>query len=461
MDFLKKFFQVEARGSNITAEIIGGIVTFLAMVYILPVNSGMLSQTGMNASGVFVATALAAGLATILMGIFGQVPIALASGMGVNALFTYTVVFGLGFSWQEALAAVLVSGVLFFIISITGLRKSIIKAIPKGLKLAIGVGIGFFIAFIGLMDAGVIEIYTGEFASGLPELGDLTNPTVLLSLFGITLGFILFAVGGKFSKFAVIISIVITGIFGGLLGLIFPDLSASMPVFVQENPGSISDISEVFGAAFGSIGSLLSNPLSYPVIFAFLFVDFFDTSGTLVAVGHQAGLIDKEGQLIGNDKALLVDAIGTVFGAVAGTSTVTSYIESTTGIQSGARTGLASVVTGILFILSIFLFPLFGFVGAINGIFPVTSVALVLVGALMMKSITDIDFDDPIILISGFVTIIMMILTYNISYGIAFGFMIYALLMALSKRRKSVHPLTYILGIVFLLYFVIYYIWIV
>lgn len=461
MEFLKKYFQIEARGSSIGAEVIGGIVTFLAMVYILPVNSFMLADAGMSQPGVFVATALAAGFATILMGFLGKVPIALASGMGINAFFTYTVVLGLGFTWQEALAAVLVSGVLFLVVSLTGLRKLIINAIPRDLKLAIGAGIGFFIAFIGLKNAGIIVSSPATFV----ELGNLANPVVLLGLVGIFLVLILFTAGGKLSKFAIIISMLAVGIGGALLGLIFPGLEPFMPNLTTSNLGAISEAGNLFGQAFGALGTLLSNPLAYPVIITLLFIDFFDTAGTLVSVGHQAGLLDKEGQLIGNDRALLVDSIGTMFGAVVGTSTVTSYIESNTGIQAGAKTGLSAVVTGVLFLLAILLYPLFGFVDAVfvDGVAysPATSLALVFVGILMMKPLQEINFDDPIILASSFMTVIMMILTFKISEGIAFGFITYSLLMALSPRRKDVHWMVYALGAFFLLHLLIYFVFLV
>lgn len=464
MERIKKFFKVEERGSTVAIELLGGLVTFLAMVYILPVNAGMLSLTGMSFGGVFAATAIAAAFATILMGVFGKVPIALASGMGVNAFFTYTVVFGLGFTWQEALAAVLISGILFVIVSLTGLRQIVINAIPKSLKLAIGAGIGFFIAFIGFKNAGIIIADPATFV----RLGDFGNPTVLLGLFGVLLILVLFAVNNKISKFAIIIAILGTGLLGALIGWIFPGLSGAMPSFGGSNLGSVSDVSTLFGQAFTAIPSLLSNPLAYAVIFTFLFIDFFDTAGTLVAVGHEAGLLDENGQIKGSNNALLADAIGTVVGAVVGTSTVTSYIESTTGIKSGARTGLASVTTGLLFILALLFFPLFSIVNGIpSGNFdvfgdpifysPVTAMALVFVGILMVRPVKDIDWNDPIVSASSFITIIVMILSFSISEGIAFGFISYALMMGVSKRRKEASIVVYILGALFILNLIIYY----
>jgi len=452
---LNKYFKISERGSTISKELIGGLTIFLAMVYILPVNGGLLAGAGMDFAAVFAATAIAAAVASLIMGLYANYPVGLASGMGVNAFFTAVVVNQLGFSWEEALAAVLVSGVLFLIISITGLRRLIINAIPKNLKLAVGAGIGFFIAFVGLKTSGIVIGHD----SNLLTLGNLAHPTVLLAVFGVVLAFILYAVNKKVSRFAIILSIVITGILGVLLGLIFPSLAPYMPSVGGSNLGSIANVGQTFGKAFGAMGSLLSNPLAYAVIFTFLFVDFFDTAGTLVAVGHDAGLLDKNGELIDGEKALLADAVGTVVGAIVGTSTVTSYIESTTGIEQGARTGLAATVVGLLFIVSLLFYPLFSFVNAVNvdGVFysPVTSMALILVGAMMVTSLKDIDWKDNVVVASTFVTIIFMLMSGSIAEGIAFGFIIYASMMAVTKRRKEVSPVMYILAALFVINFVV------
>ena len=452
---LNKYFKISERGSTISKELIGGLTIFLAMVYILPVNGGLLAGAGMDFAAVFAATAIAAAVASLIMGLYANYPVGLASGMGVNAFFTAVVVNQLGFSWEEALAAVLVSGVLFLIISITGLRRLIINAIPKNLKLAVGAGIGFFIAFVGLKTSGIVIGHD----SNLLTLGNLAHPTVLLAVFGVVLAFILYAVNKKVSRFAIILSIVITGVLGVLLGLIFPSLAPYMPSIGGSNLGSIANVGQTFGKAFGAMGSLLSNPLAYAVIFTFLFVDFFDTAGTLVAVGHDAGLLDKNGELIDGEKALLADAVGTVVGAIVGTSTVTSYIESTTGIEQGARTGLAATVVGLLFIVSLLFYPLFSFVNAVNvdGVFysPVTSMALILVGAMMVTSLKDIDWKDNVVVASTFVTIIFMLMSGSIAEGIAFGFIIYASMMAVTKRRKEVSPVMYILAALFVINFVV------
>lgn len=453
---LNKYFKISERGSTISKELLGGLTIFLAMVYVLPVNADMLAQANMSFAAVFAATAIAAAIASLIMGLYANYPVGLASGMGVNAFFTYTVVLGLQFTWEEALAAVLVSGVLFLIISVTGLRKMVINAIPKNLKLAVGAGIGFFIAFIGFKNAGVISSSPATFVT----LGNLAHPTVLLSLFGLLVVFSLYALKKKISRFAIIISIAATGLVGVLLGVIFPSLEEVMPSIGGSNLGSIGDIGITFGKAFGALGSLLSNPMAYAVIFTFLFIDFFDTAGTLVAVGHDAGLLNEQGELIDGEKALLADSIGTIAGAVVGTSTVTSYIESTTGIEQGARTGLSATVVGLLFIVSLLFYPLFSFVGSIQvspGVFlsPVTAMALVFVGALMVSSLKDIDWKDNIAVASTFITVIMMIIAYSIAEGIAFGFIFYAVMMGVTKRRKEVSPVMYILAALFIINFII------
>ncbi len=475
MEFIKSYFKLEERGTTFSTELVAGLTTFLAMAYILPVNSFMLAKTDIPLGGVFLATALAAGLASILMGVLANLPVALAPGMGLNAFFTYTLVFTMGLSWQAALAAVLISGALFFIISVTGLRKMIINAIPAGLKFAVGAGIGFFITFIGLKNAGII-------VSGptLVQLGDLAHPTVLLGIFGILLVIILYSMG---NKFALIISIVSTAVLGLLLGVIFPsafEFTYTAEVFgVAETRNyfympeyssfsfleMLSDAGDTIFAAFGAFGELFSHPEVFTIIFALLFVDFFDTAGTLMAVGNQAGLVNDEGEIVGSEKALLVDSIGTMTGAILGTSNVTSYIESATGIEQGARTGLSSVVVGLLFILSIVAFPLLSIINGVPVAFdmfgdniyysPVTAMALVLVGALMVGQLKEIDWTDKAIVIPAFLTIIMMMLTFSIATGIAVGFIFYPIVMLAQGRGKDVNKIMYILGVLFVLNFVL------
>ena len=452
---VEKFFKIKERKSSIRVEIIAGVTTFLAMAYILPVNSFMLAKTGMPVAAVFLATALSAAIATLIMGLVANFPVGLAAGMGVNAYFTFTLVLGQGVPWAEALAAVLVSGLIFVLISATGLRKIIINAIPQGLKYAIGAGIGFFIAFIGLKNAGIIVANPATFVA----LGDLSHPAVLLGVFGIILVVVLFALK---NRFALIISIAVTAIIGLVLGALKVDF---MPSYSASGMGDLGQISTTFGAAFKNIGKVMSSGTGWLAIFTFLFLDFFDTAGTLVAVGTPAGLINDKGELENADKALLADAIGTVAGATLGTSTVTSYIESGTGVQAGGRTGLTATVTGILFLLAIVAYPILSiFNGVVVGLdgfgdaivySPVTSMALVMVGIMMIGQLKNIDWSDDAILISGFFTIIFMILAYSISYGIAIGFIFYPIVMLCRKRGKEVHPAMYGLGVFFVIFFIV------
>lgn len=446
MEKIKKFFKLEERGTTIRTELIGGLVTFLAMVYIVGVNPNILSGGGFPAGGVFFATALAAGVTTILMGLLANYPIALAPGMGVNAVVAFTLTFSMGFSWQEALAVVFVSGILFLIISLTPIRTWIINAVPKSLKKAIGAAIGFFIAFIGLQNAGII---IGD-ANTLVRLGHFDDPSVLLALFGIVIVIVLYSLRNKISKFALIISMIVTAVVGIVLGLFGV---SGMPAFDTFDYSLFSEIPETMGGVWVGIRTIWTNPQLAFAIFTLLYIDIFDTAGTLIAVAEPAGLLNEKGELENANKAMLVDAIGTTFGALVGTSTVTSYIESSAGIEYGARTGLSSVVVGLLFLVTIALFPIFNIF--IN-YFALTSMALVLVGVLMFAQIKDIDWKDTPILLSAFVTIIMTMLTFKIGEGIAFGFIVYVLSMLVQKRQKEVSPMMFALSGVFVLYFVLY-----
>jgi len=459
MEFIKSFFKLEERGTKISTELVAGLTTFLAMAYILPVNSFMLGSAGVPLGGVFFATAVAAAIATLVMGFLANLPVALAPGMGLNAFFTYTLVFTYGLSWQASLAAVLVSGFLFFVISITGLRKTIINSIPVGLKFAVGAGIGFFITFIGLKNAGIIVSNPAT----LVGLGDFSHPAVLLAVFGIILVVILYSMG---NRFALIISIGVTAVVGMILGLfdtswahLMPSLDFGNPVFTLS--AVFTGAGETFFAAFSGFGELFSSPEVFGIIFTLLFVDFFDTAGTLIAVGNQAGLIDENGELIGSGKALLADSIGTMTGALLGTSNVTSYIESATGIQQGGRTGLTSVTVAFLFLLSVFAYPLLSLV---NGVFdpvttlfysPVTAMALVMVGALMVGQLKEIDWSDKAIVIPAFLTIIFMLLAFSIAQGIAVGFIFYPIVMVAQGKAKEVNKMMYALGVLFLISFII------
>lgn len=452
--FLNKFFKIEERGSTIANELIGGLIIFLAMFYILPVNSFMVGGSGIEGAsvgGVFFATAVSAAVATLIMGLLANFPVALAPGMGVNAFFTYTVCITLGYSYPQALVCVLISGVLFLIISLTNLRQTVLNAIPKNLKYAIGAGIGFFIAFIGFKNAGIIV----SDASTQTTLGNLSNPTVLLAVFGIVLVLVLHNISEKTRRFAVIISLFATALIGVVLG------ACGVPNMPTLNGGSLSDGSDFFTGvgAFVKGFDVLAKPEAYAVIFSFLFVDFFDTAGTLVAVGTEANLVDSKGNLVEDKNALLADSIGTVVGACLGTPTVTSYIESTTGIAAGARTGLSASVTGVLFLLSLLIYPALGMFGSvmIDGVSysPVTSLALVYVGTLMFAQVKEIDWKDSVAVAATFLVLILMLLTNSISDGIVFGMISYVVMMLAAKRHKEVHPILYALSALFIVYLVV------
>ena len=435
---MDKFFKLTEKGTNVRTELIAGLTTFLAMAYILGVNPSVLGDAGMDVSSVFMATAISSGLASILMGLLANYPVALAPGMGVNALFSYTIVLAMGYSWKAALAAVFISGIIFVVISITGIRQWIINAIPVQIKLAIGAGIGFFIAFIGLKNAGIIIANQATFVG----IGDLSDPAVLLAIFGL---FVTIFLVIKNVPAAVFVGMVITAAVGIVLGM---SGCAGMPALPQS--WALNFRMDGLGACFAGMGELFSNPFNaFVIIFSFLFVDFFDTAGTLVAIGNRIGLVDRNGQLENAERALLADAIGTVAGATLGTSTVTSFVESSSGVGVGGRTGLTAVTTGGLFLLSLFISPIV--LSAVTN--AVTAPALIVVGIMMAQQLGGIDWDDMVYASSAFVTIIIMVLMYSISDGIACGFMVYTIGMIAAGRIKEIHPSVWILLVIFIIYF--------
>lgn len=436
---MKDFFKIKEKGSNIRTEIIAGITTFLTMAYILAVNPGMLGMTGMSVQSVFLATALSSAFASLVMGLIANYPVALAPGMGVNAFFTFTVVMTFGYSWQAALAAVFVSGLAFLLISITGLRKMIINAIPKDLKLAFGAGIGFFIAFIGLVNAGLIV----DNPATLVGLGNFAAPNVILSLFGLLLTIALLAKKVPAAIFFGLLGTAIVGLVFGAMGVQgMPVMPSAVVSFQFDTP--------TFGAFLGGFEELFSRPDWFLVVFTFLFIDFFDTAGTLVAVANRTNLVNEDGELENVDKAMLADALGTVVGAALGTSTVTSYIESAAGVEVGGRTGLTAVTTGIMFLLAIFFAPLLSAVTS-----AVTAPALIVVGILMAQQLKYINWDDFVVSSSAFLAIITMILAYSISEGIAIGFIVYGIAMYFAGRAKEVPVVLWVLMLVFLAHFIL------
>ncbi len=439
---LNKLFKFDENNTNVKTEIIAGITTFLAMAYILGVNPTMLADGGMPATGVFFATALASGIACIIMGLVANWPVGLAPGMGLNALFTYTIILGMGCSWEAALCAVVLSSIIFLIITISGLREAILNIIPLDLKLGIGAAIGFFLAFIGLKGAGIIVADPSTFVA----LGSMTSAPALLALIGVIITLVLYF---KKVPAAVFIGLIVTAI----IGLIFTAVGYGtgnpiMPTMPSQFISFNFDFS-LFGAFYTGFGELFKNiPNLLMMLFSLVFVTFFDTTGTLLGIANQAGYIDEEGNIEGVEKAFLVDAISGVIGSICGTSTLTAYVESATGVGAGGRTGLAAIVTGILFILSIIFAP------SVLALFTstVTAAALVMVGILMIMQLKDVEWDNLVVAASVFMTIIMMILTYSISLGIAWGFVIYAIGSLVTGKYKELSWGIWLMVIVFLLY---------
>ncbi|NIK11704.1 NCS2 family permease [Alkalibacillus almallahensis] len=441
---MKNYFRFEELGTNYRREIMGGITTFLAMAYILFVNPSVLALldveelpqgvTRMDPDAVFVATALAGAIGTLVMGLVARYPIALAPGMGLNAFFAYTVILQWGIPWETALAGVLASGLIFMVLTLTGVREKVINAIPNNLKLAVGAGIGVYIAFIGLTNVGIIEADKDTYLT----LGNLEDPNTLLAVFGVVATVILLTLGFKGGVFY---GMIITAVAGMLVGLIDP------PSGMNDVVSSVPSLEPTFGAAFGNFGEIFTLQMLV-VIMTFLFVDFFDTGGTLVAVATQGGMM-KEGKLPRANRALFSDSTATVAGSILGTSTTTSFIESTTGVSAGARTGFASVVTAILFLLALFFSPLLGIVTS-----EVTAPALIIVGILMAANLRHIEWDQFEIAVPAFLTLIAMPLTYSIATGIAIGFIFYPITMLVKGRAKEIHPVMYVLFVIFLLYFI-------
>ena len=423
---MEKFFKLKERGTTVSKEVVGGITTFLAMAYILAVNPGMLSETGMPFGGVFTATAIASAIATLVMAFLANLPVALAPGMGLNAFFTYTVCFGMGCSWQFALTAVLLEGLLFILLSVFGVREAIINSIPASLRKAVAVGIGLFICLIGLTNGGVTASDTGTIIGFV----NLNVPSALVAIIGLVITIVLFIMN---VPGAILIGIILTTIVGIPFGV------TTIPEGWK--PFSLPEAPLLFQFEWSSV---LTGKF-FIVFFTFLFTDLFDTIGTLMGVTEQAKLVDDKGNIPNAKGALLADAIGTVAGACLGTSTVTSFVESSSGVAAGARTGLSSVVTAVLFLLALFFTPLFALIPS-----AATAPALIFVGFLMMKSVSSIDFEDITEGIPAFITIMVMPFAYSISKGIAFGMIAYVICKVAGKKFKDIPVVTWILAAVFI-----------
>lgn len=429
-NLLQKVFKLEEHNTDTKTEVMAGITTFMTMAYILVVNPSILSQTGMDQGAVFVATALSAAIATFFMGIMANYPIALAPGMGLNVFFANTIVLQMGYSWQFALMAVFIEGIIFILLTVTNLREKIIECIPMNLKYAVTAGVGLFIAYIGLKNASII-------VDG--GLGNMHDPLVILTLFGLAVTGVLVA---KNKKGALLISIVLISIIGMALKLV--DLPGGIMSF------DIPSLKPVFLQAFSVDKSEIFSLNMVIVVFTLLFVDLFDTVGCLVGVAEKGNLLDENGNIPKAKEAMLADAIGTTTGALLGTSTVTSFIESASGIGEGGRTGLTAITTGILFILSLLFAPLFVAIPT-----QATSAVLIIVGVMMAGSLNKIDFDDFTNAIPAFITFVFMPLANSIGDGIIFGILSYTILKLATNKKDEVNVSMIILSILFIIKFIL------
>jgi len=425
----EKYFKLKENGTNKRTEVIAGITTFLTMAYILAVNPSILSATGMDANALFTSTAIASIVATLIMALWAKLPFALAPGMGLNAFFAFSVVLGMGYSWQFALTAVLIEGIIFILLTLFNVREAIVDSIPKSVKTAISAGIGLFIAFIGLQNAGVVV----KNDATLVHLGDITTGSALLAMIGLVVTSVLIV---KKIKGDLLIGIVLTALIGIPMGI-------TQINGIVSTPPSIAPIFFQFE---------FTNILSFDmliVVFTFLFVDIFDTLGTLVGVSTKANMLDKNGNVPNIKKAFMADALGTTFGAMLGTSTVTTYVESAAGVSEGGRTGMTSLITAICFAVALFFAPVFL---AIPG--AATAPALILVGLFMIAPIKELDFNDYSESIPAFICILAMPLTYSIAEGITLGVLSYVFINALAGKFKKLSIGMYILAILFILKYI-------
>ena len=447
---MEKFFKLEENGTKVSTEVMAGLTTFFTMAYIIAVNPSVLSQSGMEWGAVFLATIIASIIGTLVMGLFANVPYAQAPGMGLNAFFVYTVCFGLGFSWQQALSMVFICGVINIIITVTKVRKFIIKAIPNSLQNAIGGGIGVFVAYIGLLNVGIIS-----FDSGVPAIATLNQPAFWLFLIGLVLTIVLLVCQ---IRGAILVGIVITTLLGIPMGV----TTAADSVSFSE---ACAALPTTFGAIFTAEGlpSLFADLSKFPLvlvtIFAFSISDTFDTLGTFIGTGRRSGIFSEEDERAMEtsagfkskmDKALFADAIATSIGSIFGTSNTTTFVESASGIGAGGRTGLTSVVVVICFAISAFLAT---FVSAIPS--AATAPALVVVGIMMTSAFKEIQWDDFSEAVPAFFAGLFMALCYSISYGIAFGFISYCIVKICKKEAGSIHPILWAATFLFILNFVL------
>ena len=468
---MDKFFKLKENGTSVRTEILAGLTTFFAMSYILFVNPAMLSQTGMPAQGVFLATIIGAVAGTLMMAFYANLPYAQAPGMGLNAFFTFTVVFSLGYTWQEALGMVFICGIISLIITLTKIRKTIIESIPGSLRAAISAGIGVFLAYVGIKNAGLLKfsIDPGTYtvagdsvekaqsaitanSAATPGLVAFNDPAVLVALVGLAITVFFVVKGIKGGVILSIFATTVVAIAVGLVNLSHIDLS-------QNNIGTaFKELGEIFGVAIGpkGLGALFTDtgrlPQTFMAILAFSLTDIFDTIGTLIGTGEKVGIVASSGENHESerlDKALYSDLIGTSIGAIAGTSNVTTYVESAAGIGAGGRTGLTALVVAICFAISSFFSPLLAIVPT-----AATAPILIIVGIMMLGSLRNIEWDDLTEAIPAFFTSIFMGFSYSITHGIAAGFIMYALVKTVKGQSKEVHTMIWILDALFILNFV-------
>ena len=446
---MENFFKLKEHGTDVKTEVIAGLTTFMTMAYILAVNPSILGATGMDTGAIFTATALASAIGSFCMALFANLPFVLSAGMGLNAYFAYTVVLGMGYSWEVALTAVFVEGIIFIILSLTNVREAIFNAIPASLKVAVSVGIGLFITFIGLQNAHIVvdgSTLVGLFSfNGSVKAGTFQSEgiTVVLALIGLLITAFLVI---KNVKGNILLGILITWVLGiicQLTGLYVPNAEAGfyslIPSGIISAPASVAPT--LFKMDFSAIASL-----NFVVV---VFVDIFDTLGTLIGCATKANMLDKEGKLPGIKGALMADAVGTTVGACLGTSTITTFVESSSGIAEGGRTGLTSIVSGLLFILALFFSPIFLAIPSFA-----TAPALIVVGFFMMQSVAKINWSDMLEAIPAFICIFAMPFMYSISEGISFGVISFVVLNAVAGKAKKITPLMWVLAVLFILKYI-------
>lgn len=468
---MEKFFKLKAHNTDVKTEVVAGITTFMSMAYILAVNPSILGASGMPSGAVFTATAIASAVATILMGLIANLPFALSAGMGLNAYFAYTVVLGMGASWQFALAAVFAEGIIFILLSLTSVREAIFNSIPMSLKTGVSAGIGLFILIIALINANILQpspattvslVPFAQARNGVFDLVDMQVVTSILCLLGVIIIGVLIEKNVKGNILIGMLIVWVLGMICQVLGIYKPGCSVDgvylvndfsnpdtsffslIPSGIVEAPQSMSPTLFAFTKGFGEIET--RGIVNFVIVLiSFLFVDIFDTLGTLIGCASSGNMLDKNGKLPGIKGALLADAIGTTFGAMVGTSTITTFVESASGVEEGGRTGLTAITTAVLFLLALFFWPIFKVIPSFA-----TSSALIVVGFLMMKNVTKIEWNDVTEALPAFLAIIAMPFFYSISEGISFGIISYVLINIFTGKAKKVNPVLVVVAILFI-----------